>query len=158
MEKVLENARSAADLGGSSRHLTQPWKERPTDRSVALASAVRGEPGPVCPGCSGWGLTERVRAGGLGAWRGRWPVGGRGGGGQRERLFAGVAQLLSAVAARSAAGVALVVEDVHWADSETLDCLTFLGRAGWPDAVQVVVTCRSDEAPLEPQVAEWLAL
>jgi hypothetical protein len=52
----------------------------------------------------------------------------------------------------------LVVEDVHWADSETLDCLTFLGRAGSPGAVRVVVTCRSDEAPLKPQVAEWLAL
>ena len=69
-----------------------------------------------------------------------------------------MAQLLSVVAARSAAGVGLVVEDVHWADSETLDCLTFLGRAGWPGAVRVVVTCRSDEAPLKPQVAEWLAL
>jgi hypothetical protein len=76
---------------------------------------------------------------------------------QRERLFAGVAQLLDAVAAESAAGVGLVVEDVHWADSETLDCLTFLGRAGRPGAVRLVVTCRSDEAPVEPQVAGWLA-
>ena len=81
-----------------------------------------------------------------------------GGGWQRERLFSGVAELLSAVAARSAAGVGLVVEDVHWADSETLDCLTFLAPAGWPGAVRAVVTCRSDEAPLEPQVAQWLAL
>jgi DNA-binding CsgD family transcriptional regulator len=81
----------------------------------------------------------------------------RGGGWRRERLFAGVAQLLHAVAARSAAGAGLVVEDVHWADSETLDFLTFLTRAGWPGAVRVVVTCRSDEAPLAPQVAGWLA-
>jgi predicted ATPase len=56
--------------------------------------------------------------------------GGRGGGWQRERLFAGVAELLGAVAARSAACV--VVEDVHWADSSTLDCLTFWdGRVVW---------------------------
>ena len=76
---------------------------------------------------------------------------------QRERLFAGVAQLLGAVAAESRAGVGLVIEDVHWADSETLDFLTFLGLAGRRDAVSVVVTCRSDEALVEAQVAEWLA-
>ena len=81
----------------------------------------------------------------------------RGGGWQRGRLFAAVAQLFSAVAEGSAAAVGLVVEDVHWADGETLDCLTFLGQAGRPDAVRVVVTCRSDEAPLAPQVAGWLA-
>jgi DNA-binding CsgD family transcriptional regulator len=82
----------------------------------------------------------------------------RGGGWQRERLFSAVAQLLGAVAQGSAAGVGLVVEDVHWADSETLDCLTFLGRAGRrPGAVRVTVTCRSDEAPLAPRVAGWLA-
>ena len=51
----------------------------------------------------------------------------------------------------------LVVEDVHWADSETLDFLTFLGRAGRAGVVRVVVTCRGDEVPLKPQVADWLA-
>jgi len=76
---------------------------------------------------------------------------------QRERLFAGVAQLLAAVAAVSQARVGLVVEDVHWADSETLDFLTFLGRVGGRDVVSVVVTCRSDEAPVGAQVAAWLA-
>ena len=81
--------------------------------------------------------------------------GGRSGGWWRERLFAAVAELLGAVAARSA--VCLVVEDVHWADGSTLDCLTFLGGAGGLDAVTLVVTCRSDEAPLDPPVAGWLA-
>jgi DNA-binding CsgD family transcriptional regulator len=81
--------------------------------------------------------------------------GGRGGGWQRERLFAGVAELLGAVAARCA--VCVVVEDVHWADSSTLDCLTFLARAGGLGAVTLVVTCRSDEAPLDAPVAAWLA-
>jgi hypothetical protein len=66
-----------------------------------------------------------------------------------------VAELLGAVAARS--GVCLVVEDVHWADSSTLDCLTFLGGAGGLGAVTLVVTCRSDEAPLDPPVVGWLA-
>ena len=33
----------------------------------------------------------------------------------------------------------LVVEDVHWADSETLDFLTFLVRAGRRGPVRLVV-------------------
>jgi DNA-binding NarL/FixJ family response regulator len=74
--------------------------------------------------------------------------------GQRDRLFAAIAELLSAVARRR--DVALVVEDVHWADATTLDCLTFLTRPRRDAAVTVVVTCRSDETLLEPQVAEWL--
>jgi hypothetical protein len=69
-----------------------------------------------------------------------------------------VAELLAAVAERSTSGFGLVVEDVHWADSATLDFLTFLVRAGRRGSVRVVVTCRADEAPLEAQAAGWLAL
>jgi DNA-binding CsgD family transcriptional regulator len=75
----------------------------------------------------------------------------------RERLFGGVAELLAAVAERAGPGVGLVVEDVHWADSETLDFLTFLVRAGRRGPVRVVATCRGDEAPLPEHVARWLA-
>src|SRR6266571_2830554 len=75
--------------------------------------------------------------------------------GLRERLFAAVSELLGAVAQRSPA--ALVIEDVHWADSATLDLLTFLARAGGGGAVTVVVTCRSDEPTLEAHAADWLA-
>jgi ATP/maltotriose-dependent transcriptional regulator MalT len=74
--------------------------------------------------------------------------------GRRERLFAAIADLLGAVAQQGR--VALVVEDVHWADTATLDCLTFLTRARRDAALPVVVTCRSDEAPLDPQVIDWL--
>lgn len=81
---------------------------------------------------------------------------GRGEGWRRERLFAGVAELLAAVARGSRSGLGLVVEDVHWADSETLDFLTYLARPGL-GAVRVVVTCRGDEAPVKPQFAGWLA-
>ena len=81
----------------------------------------------------------------------------RGEGWRRERLFGGVAELLDAVASAAQSGVGLVVEDVHWADSATLDFLTYLARPGRRGVVRVVVTCRSDEAPLEPQVARWLA-
>jgi DNA-binding CsgD family transcriptional regulator len=75
----------------------------------------------------------------------------------RERLFTAVAELLAAVARRSASGAALVVEDVHWADSATLDCLTFLARPARQGRLRMVVTYRADEAPLPPHVAGWLA-
>ena len=83
--------------------------------------------------------------------------GGRDGEWSRERLFAGVAEVLTAVAERSQSGVGLIVEDVHWADSETLDFLTFLVRGGRRGPVRVVATCRGDEAPLAALVAGWLA-
>src|SRR5215470_12320678 len=83
--------------------------------------------------------------------------GGRDGEWSRERLFAGVAEVLTVVAERSGPGMGLVVEDVHWADGETLDFLTFLVRGGRRGQVRVVVTCRGDEAPLAEHVAGWLA-
>ena len=82
-------------------------------------------------------------------------LGSRGEGWQQERLFSAVAELLGAVAGRSGLGV--VVEDVHWADSATLDCLTYLARPGRRDPLTMVVTFRSDEVPLDAQVADWLA-
>jgi DNA-binding CsgD family transcriptional regulator len=93
---------------------------------------------------------------GLGPGGGPGP-GGRDEGWQRERLFAAVAELLAAVASSAGCRVGLVVEDVHWADGATLDLLTFLTHAGSWGAVSVVVTCRGDEAPLDGQVAGWLA-
>ena len=72
-------------------------------------------------------------------------------------MFAGVAEVLVVVAGESPSGLGLVVEDVHWADSETLDFLTFLVRAGRRGPVRVVATCRGDEAPLAAHVADWLA-
>ena len=81
--------------------------------------------------------------------------GGLGEGWRRERLFSALAELLEAVARRARLG--LVIEDVHWADSATLDFLTYLVRASRGSPVTIVVTCRSDEAPLEPHVAGWLA-
>ena len=82
-------------------------------------------------------------------------LGSRGEGWQQERLFSAVAELLGAVARRSGLGV--VIEDVHWADSATLDCLTYLARPGRRDPLTMVVTFRSDEVPLDAQVADWLA-
>jgi DNA-binding CsgD family transcriptional regulator/tetratricopeptide (TPR) repeat protein len=89
---------------------------------------------------------------------GEGPVGdGLGQEWQRARLFSAVAELLAAVAAASGSRVGLLVEDMHWADSATLDCVTFLGRAGQQAAVTVVATCRTDEAPVAAHVSDWLA-
>jgi DNA-binding CsgD family transcriptional regulator len=112
---------------------------------AALAMAppyVRGEVERLLPRLGHGGM----EAGGRGGERGE--------GWRRERLFSAVAELLGAVARRSPVG--LVVEDVHWADGATLDCLTYLAGAGRGGAVTVVVTCRGDEAPLDRPVADWL--
>ncbi len=81
--------------------------------------------------------------------------GGPSGWWRRARMFSGVAELLAALA--RGARLVIVIEDVHWADSATLDFLTFLARGGRGEAVTVVATCRSDEVPLEPHVTRWLA-
>ena len=83
------------------------------------------------------------------------PDAGPRGGGQRERMFSGVTELL-AEAARPGR-LAVAIEDVHWADGATLDFLTFLARTGRADAITVVATVRSDETPAEPAVTRWLA-
>ena len=106
----------------------------------AVPEYVRGEVGRLLPG--------------LGSGGGPGLAGGRDEGWWRGRLFSAVAELLGAMA--GGRGVGLVIEDVHWADSATLDCLTFLARAGNRGTVTVVATCRGDEAPVA-HVADWLA-
>jgi DNA-binding CsgD family transcriptional regulator/tetratricopeptide (TPR) repeat protein len=109
----------------------------------AAPGYVQAEIGRLVPGLSPGG--------------GPGSAGGREEAWQRQRLFAAVAELLDAVAGSAGGGVGLVVEDVHWADGATLDFLTLLTRAGSWGAVSVVATCRGDEAPLDAQVAGWLA-
>jgi DNA-binding CsgD family transcriptional regulator len=108
----------------------------------ATPAYVRDEVGRLLPGLGPGG------AAGPAGRDGEW---------SRARLFAGVAELLIAVAESPRAGVGLVVEDVHWADTETLDFLTFLARRGRREPVRVVVTCRGDEVPVRGHVAGWLA-
>jgi DNA-binding CsgD family transcriptional regulator/tetratricopeptide (TPR) repeat protein len=113
--------------------------------AAALEAAppyVRAEVGRLLPGLGSDGGPGR---------------GGPGEGWPRERLFAAVAELLAVVAGRSGSGAGLVVEDVHWADSATLDFLTYLAWPGRRGAVTVVATCRGDEAPRQERVAGWLA-
>jgi DNA-binding CsgD family transcriptional regulator/tetratricopeptide (TPR) repeat protein len=112
---------------------------RPLAEALDVTSPyVRTEVARLVPGLGPGGPAEGGEAG-------RW---------QRDRLFSAVAELLAVVASRSPA--VLVIDDVHWADSATLDFLTFLARAGHRGAVTVVATCRSDEAPLAAPVTDWL--
>jgi len=63
--------------------------------------------------------------------------------GEYLRLFEGVAQLVSRLAARQP--LVLVLEDLHWADEMSLRLLAFLGRRlqSWP--VLVLITAREEE-------------
>ncbi|HEX6684688.1 MAG TPA: AAA family ATPase [Candidatus Limnocylindrales bacterium] len=72
---------------------------------------------------------------------------------QRQRLFAAVDLILTHAA--SDRPVVAVIEDLHWCDAATLDLLTYL-RASSSDSITLIVTCRSDEAPLDPLVARWV--
>ncbi len=110
----------------------------PFEAALEAAPAyVRPEVARLLPRLAG----EASRAKAVEGWR-------------HERLFAAVAELLGGVARRSP--LALLIEDVHWADDATLDFLTYLMRAGRDSPMSLVVTCRSDEVPLDPGVADWL--
>ncbi|MFE2722575.1 ATP-binding protein [Kitasatospora sp. NPDC059327] len=64
-----------------------------------------------------------------------------GAGGQRSRVVSGVRTLLEAIAP-----VALVVEDVHWADEATRELLLLLAR-DMPTDTALVLTYRAEDLP-----------
>ena len=72
---------------------------------------------------------------------------------RRERLFAAIQAFLGGMADRGQ--VALVVEDLHWADPSTLDLLRFLFSNG--DPVPMAVSCRWDEPLSGSAFQDWLA-
>jgi predicted ATPase len=69
---------------------------------------------------------------------------------RRQRLLDAVRQALCAAAALQR--VAMVIEDVHWADRSTLELLDYLLSSGHETGVPVLLTSRSEEAP----VTDWL--
>jgi tetratricopeptide (TPR) repeat protein len=73
-------------------------------------------------------------------------------GSDRQRLFSAVGELLAAMA--SIRPVGLVVEDLHWADSATLDLIEHLigsGSSGPP----ILGTYRVEDPTTPATVAEW---
>jgi DNA-binding CsgD family transcriptional regulator/tetratricopeptide (TPR) repeat protein len=73
---------------------------------------------------------------------------------QRERLVLAVAALLSPPV--RTLPTLVVVEDLHWADTFTLDLLTYL-VAGTHTGATFVVTLRTDQRPTPPAVLEAVA-
>ena len=41
----------------------------------------------------------------------------------------------------------LVLEDVHWADSSSLDLLNYVARTAGQERLLIVLTCRDDVGP-----------
>ena len=79
---------------------------------------------------------------------------------ERGELFDSVFAALSHLAAE--APVALIIEDVHWADQATRDLLGFLFTRLGAERVTVVASYRSDDLnrrhPLRPTLAGWSRL
>jgi predicted ATPase len=77
----------------------------------------------------------------------------------RARLFEQMLVMLEHLA--EAGPVALVIEDLHWADQSTRDLLAFLIRNQWSLDGALIVAYRSDDLhrthPLRPLLAESLA-
>ena len=76
--------------------------------------------------------------------------------GRQARLFEALLALLDRLGAEKP--IALILEDLHWADASTRDFLTFLVRSARTEPVCLVATYRSDELhrrhPLRPVLAE----
>ena len=73
---------------------------------------------------------------------------------RRGRRFAAIRELLTIVAGH--APLALVVEDLHWADRTALDLLTYLVDGGRGGPFAIAVTCRSDEPGMSAATRDWL--
>ena len=61
---------------------------------------------------------------------------------ERSRLFTSVLWVLHTIGEHQP--VMLVLEDVHWADSSSLDLLNYLARTAGQERLLIVLTCRDD--------------
>lgn len=107
----------------------------------ALRSWLRGRP----LGAPGLGPFDR----GLRLLLPEWPVGDEAGGGLSDsqlRLlaFEGVVRLVQDIAAPG--GALVLLDDLHWADPESLEAMRYLARAGI-DGALIVGALRPKEAP-----------
>jgi DNA-binding CsgD family transcriptional regulator len=80
-------------------------------------------------------------------------AGGSDDGWRKQRLFEALRRLFEAVAGRRA--LAVVVEDVHWADTSTVELLDYLLAPGHAVGVAVALTCRSED-DVTPTLADWM--
>ncbi len=75
----------------------------------------------------------------------------------RNHLFEAMARLLDALAARTP--LLLFLDDLHWADTATLDLLHYLARhfSGRAASVLLLLSLRTDDRQTPPRLAEWRA-
>ncbi|HUK56253.1 MAG TPA: tetratricopeptide repeat protein [Nitrospiria bacterium] len=73
----------------------------------------------------------------------------------KQRLFEALTQLL--IGLSNDAPLALFLDDIHWADDETLAILHHLVRRISQDRILVMLTYRTDEASAHPVVSQLLA-
>ena len=78
----------------------------------------------------------------------------------RAEVFASMHACIEDLAARGP--LAVLVEDVHWADPSSRDLITYLLRRGFTGPVALIVSYRSDDLhrrhPLRGTLAEWSRL
>jgi DNA-binding CsgD family transcriptional regulator len=72
---------------------------------------------------------------------------------RKQRFFDALRRVFAALADQRA--IAVVFEDVHWADTSTVELLDYLLAPGHAIGVRFVLTCRSEE-PVRPTLAAWL--
>jgi DNA-binding CsgD family transcriptional regulator/tetratricopeptide (TPR) repeat protein len=67
---------------------------------------------------------------------------------ERSRLFTSVLRVFHHLGERQP--VIAVVEDIHWADSSSLDLLNYLARTAGQERLLLVLTCRDDARAQDP--------
>ena len=67
---------------------------------------------------------------------------------ERSRLFTSVLRVFHHLGERQP--VMAVVEDIHWADSSSLDLLNYLARTAGQERLLLVLTCRDDALAQDP--------
>ena len=73
---------------------------------------------------------------------------------ERSRLFTSVLWVLHTIGEHHP--VLLVIEDVHWADSSSLDLLNYLARTAGQERLVLVLTCRDDALAGDPTARRGL--
>jgi DNA-binding NarL/FixJ family response regulator len=73
----------------------------------------------------------------------------------QARIFEGLLALFRRLGEQ--APVVLVVEDLHWADSSTLNLLTFLARNARSERLVIICTYRTDDLHRRHPLRPWLA-
>ena len=69
---------------------------------------------------------------------------------EKTELFAGVAAFLRSIASKRA--TIITIEDIHWADSSTLELLVYLASRVAGTRLLIVATYRSDELEARPEL------